>query len=146
MIESLMLIALGFFIASLFAMIGAQFVWRRAVTVTLRNLGVDGADSGTENDGKTEENRQAELDAMIRRHERDLAPLKAEIGRLKSENAGLSEAQQRLEAERESLAAECEKLRSETEKLRMGLDALRNEMTAAPQAFAALRKGRHFRI
>ena len=83
MIESLMLIALGFFIASLFAMIGAQFVWRRAVTVTLRNLGVDGADSGTENDGKTEENRQAELDAMIRRHERDLAPLKAEIGRLK---------------------------------------------------------------
>ncbi|HAC59944.1 MAG TPA: hypothetical protein DCF73_16510 [Rhodobiaceae bacterium] len=131
MIESLMLIALGFFIASLFAMIGAQFVWRRAVTVTLRNLGVDGADAGTENDGKTEENRQAELDAMIRRHERDLAPLKAEIGRLKSENAGLSEAQQRLEAERESLAAECEKLRSETEKLRMGLDALRNEMTAA---------------
>ena len=34
MIESLMLIALGFFIASLFAMIGAQLVWRRAVTVT----------------------------------------------------------------------------------------------------------------
>lgn len=124
MIESLMLIALGFFIASLFAMIGAQFVWRRAVTVTLRNLGADGTAAGTENEGKTEENRQAELDAMMRRHERDVAPLKAEIGRLKSENAGLSEAQQRLEAERESLAAECEKLRS-------GLDALRNEMTAA---------------
>jgi chromosome segregation ATPase len=38
MIESLMLIALGFLTATLFALIAIQFVWRRAVTVTTRKL------------------------------------------------------------------------------------------------------------
>ncbi len=38
MIESLMLFALGFLIATLFAIIASQFIWRRAVTVTTRNL------------------------------------------------------------------------------------------------------------
>ncbi len=38
MVESLMLIALGFLIATLFALIAIQFVWRRAVKVTTRRL------------------------------------------------------------------------------------------------------------
>jgi len=41
MLESIMLIALGFLTATLFALIGLQFVWRRAVKVTTRKLTSD---------------------------------------------------------------------------------------------------------
>jgi hypothetical protein len=50
MVESLMLVALGFLIATLFALIAAQFVWRRAVKVTTRRL---------EGDTNAEEAKQA---------------------------------------------------------------------------------------
>ena len=80
MIESLMLIALGFLIATLFALIGAQFVWRRAVTVTLRKMAPDDAA-----DTDAAEDRQAELDRLLQRHERELAPLQAEIRNLRAD-------------------------------------------------------------
>jgi len=41
MLESIMLIALGFLIATLFALIATQFVWRRAVKITTRKLTAD---------------------------------------------------------------------------------------------------------
>lgn len=41
MLESIMLIALGFLTATLFALIALQFVWRRAVKVTTRKLTSD---------------------------------------------------------------------------------------------------------
>ncbi|HEX7775129.1 MAG TPA: hypothetical protein VF449_01215 [Parvibaculum sp.] len=50
MVESLMLIALGFLTATLFALIAVQLVWRRAVKVTARRL---------EGDMSAEEARQA---------------------------------------------------------------------------------------
>lgn len=76
MIESLMLMALGFFIATLLALATARLVWRRAVRVTERRLGV-------ENDPEADEAaRSAELDAALARQRRALEPLHNEIAAL----------------------------------------------------------------
>ncbi len=66
MIESLMLIALGFFIATLFAIIAGRLVWRRAVKVTARRL-------GAADDGETADvTHDAELDALLARQRREV--------------------------------------------------------------------------
>ncbi|MDP2122777.1 MAG: hypothetical protein Q8J92_00210, partial [Parvibaculum sp.] len=65
MIESLMLMALGFFVATLFAMIAARLVWRRAVTVTERRFGAENGEAA----------RSAELDALLTQQRREVEPL-----------------------------------------------------------------------
>lgn len=126
MIESLMLIALGFLIATLFALIGAQFVWRRAVTVTLRKMDPDNAaDAGAADD------RQAELDRLLQRHERELAPMQAEIRNLRAESARLNAANESLEMEKAQLSADSAALHAEGERLRSALAALRERVARA---------------
>ncbi|MBC7101807.1 MAG: hypothetical protein H5U13_01070 [Parvibaculum sp.] len=124
MIESLMLIALGFLIATLFALIGAQFVWRRAVTVTLRKMDADGGVDAAED-------RQAELDRLLQRHERELAPMQAEIRNLRAESARLTAANEALEMEKAQLSADADELRTEGERLRSALAALRERIDRA---------------
>jgi len=124
MIESLMLIALGFLIATLFALIGAQFVWRRAVTVTLRKMDADGGADAAED-------RQAELDSLLQRHERELAPMQAEIRNLRAENARLAAENEALEMEKAQLSTDSDALRAEGERLRSALAALRERIDRA---------------
>lgn len=126
MIESLMLIALGFLIATLFALISAQFVWRRAVTVTLRKMDPDNAA-----DADAADDRQAELDRLLQRHERELAPMQAEIRNLRAESARLNAANESLEMEKAQLSADSAALHAEGERLRSALAALRERIGGA---------------
>lgn len=128
MIESLMLIALGFLIATLFALIGAQFVWRRAVIVTLRKMDPDGR-ANEEADAAGD--RQAELDRLLQRHERELAPMQAEIRNLRAESGRLAAANEALEIEKAQLSADSDALRTEGERLRSALAALRERIDTA---------------
>ncbi|ABS63781.1 hypothetical protein Plav_2167 [Parvibaculum lavamentivorans DS-1] len=120
MIESLMLMALGFFIATLFAIIAAQFVWRRAVTVTTRRLDENGSISA----------RSADLDAMLQRQERDAAPLHAEIESLRAERRELADANNELARDNNRLIAEARSLTNEISKLKAEL-ATRDTQAAA---------------
>lgn len=118
MIESLMLIALGFFVATLFAAIAAQFVWRRAVTVTRRSL--------LEMDAETaEEARVLELDDLMQRHRRETAPLEMEINRLRNEKDALASSNDDLARENTALTNEINALRGETRGLGAEVEALR---------------------
>lgn len=112
MIESLMLMALGFLVATLFAIIAAQFVWRRAVTVTTRRLDENGGISA----------RTAELDEMLQRQEREAAPLQAEIGRLQAEI-------EKLRAERQDLADANNELARENSRLIADARGLTSEIS-----------------
>jgi chromosome segregation ATPase len=121
MIESLMLIALGFFVATLFAAIAAQFVWRRAVTVTTRSL-VD-----TEA-GAAEEARVRELDDLMQRHRRETAPLELEINRLRKERDALAAANEELTQQTAAQADEIDALRAEAGRQGTQADALRDHI------------------
>ncbi len=107
MIESLMLMALGFLVATLFAIIAAQFVWRRAVTVTTRRLDENGSISA----------RTVELDELLERHERETAPLHDEIEKLRAERRELADANNELARENNRLIADARGLTSEISRL-----------------------------
>jgi chromosome segregation ATPase len=83
MIESLMLMALGFFIATLFALAAARLVWRRAAKVTAQRLGVS---NDEENDGA---GHSADLEALLTRQRREVEPLHREIAELTRKNEAL---------------------------------------------------------
>lgn len=118
MIESLMLIALGFFVATLFAAIAAQFVWRRAVTVTTRSL-LD-TEAETANDA-----RVRELDELMQRHRQETAPLEFEISRLRGEREALAVANDDLARQNTALANEINVLQTEVGRLDAEAEALR---------------------
>ena len=65
--ESLMLFALGFLIATLFAIIAGQFIWRRAVAVTTRTLN---GGEGHEDLHELLEDRNARLAELSKRLEK----------------------------------------------------------------------------
>lgn len=126
MIESLMLMALGFLVATLFALVAAQFVWRRAVKVTARRLeGSDGAADETA--------RMAELDALLKQRERESAPLQAEIERLRAQNRELA-------AANDDLARENGELVEKTKLLRTDIEARTSRAAAAGQELTALQR------
>ena len=122
--ESLMLFALGFLIATLFAIVASQFIWRRAVTVTTRNLA--GSDpAGTDRDELHEEladrnSRLAELSARLEKLEADRSSVDRERERAEATDkademeglrARLTELENRLahsEAERHTLEEQLE--------------------------------------
>jgi uncharacterized phage infection (PIP) family protein YhgE len=128
--ESLMLIALGFLLATLFGLISAQFIWRRAVTVTLRKMN-SGETGAAEVPQEQAHDWQAELDALAARHQDEMAPLKAEIGNLKAEGARLAAANETLTREKAQISAESERLKSEVERLKTGVATLREEIENA---------------
>lgn len=112
-----MLIALGFFIATLLAAVTMQFVWRRAVTVTKRSLAADDQESA----------QTHELDTFIA----DTAPLQAEINRLR-------EKKQALTQENASLREECARLAYSLESAQQE-QAFRRQESAAAAAERASR-------
>lgn len=115
MIESLMLMALGFLIATLFALVAAQFVWRRAVKVTTRRLeSHDGAANETA--------RMAELDTLLKRQERETQPLQAEIERLGAQNRELAAANDDLARENSDLIERNRLLQADREALQAAID------------------------
>ncbi|MEX0839127.1 MAG: hypothetical protein WD034_06310 [Parvibaculum sp.] len=103
MIESLMLMALGFFIATLFAIAAARLVWRRAAKVTARRLGMS---DDEENDSAV---HSAELDAVLARQRREVEPLHNRIAELTRKNEALqgdtADLRVRLEAAYADIAA-----------------------------------------
>lgn len=121
MIESLMLIALGFLIATLFAIIAMQLVWRRAVTLTLRRL-ENGETLAGEND--------AEPDALLH----------SEIERLRDERDRLASANDEFGRENTRLSVDADALRSEIDTLRSQIDSAAAESADRSARLAAVRK------
>ena len=125
MIESLMLMALGFFVATLFALATARLVWRRAVTVTERRLGI-------ENDPDTADaGRSAELDALLARQRRELEPLHNEIAALNQKNEALQEDSASLQAELTAARAALAAREAKLERLAGAFAALAAALSAA---------------
>ncbi|MFZ3035015.1 MAG: hypothetical protein WA138_13505 [Parvibaculum sp.] len=106
MLESIMLIALGFLTATLFALIAIQFVWRRAVKVTTRKLTSDidldelrgKADQADALDESLREKntqvaalsaRNTELEGNLSRARREIETLNQSIADLQAEHANL---------------------------------------------------------
>ncbi|MEQ8267379.1 MAG: hypothetical protein RH982_09290 [Parvibaculum sp.] len=129
MIESLMLMALGFLVATLFALAAAQFVWRRAVKVTTRRLeGGEGAADDTA--------RMAELDTLLKQRERESAPLQAEVERLRAQNRELATANDDLARENGELIEKAKVLRTDIEARTSRAAAAGKELTALQRAIA----------
>lgn len=85
MIEGLMIFALGFFLATLFAIMSAQFIWRRAVAATTKRLaaGEPGEEGETEGGPSA---RIGALQAQVAALEEELAAKTSEIAALSSRN------------------------------------------------------------
>jgi DNA repair exonuclease SbcCD ATPase subunit len=116
MLESFMLIALGFLTATLFALIAVQLAWRRAVTVTTRKLtselDLDDLKLKAERASLLDVNlqdKQEEISALIARNARleetlttaqaDAQTLKSDVADLQSRHgAALAEAQKHLQS------------------------------------------------
>ncbi|MEQ9143935.1 MAG: hypothetical protein RLO08_06210 [Parvibaculaceae bacterium] len=124
MIESLMLIALGFLVATLFAIIAAQFVWRRAVKVTTRRLAGDGDEA--EKAAKTRD-----MDELLIRQERERAPLQAELETLRAEHREFAGANEELAGANAKLASENKDMAKEVTRLKAELSALRGDIESA---------------
>ncbi|MEQ9518509.1 MAG: hypothetical protein RLN89_03615 [Parvibaculum sp.] len=117
MSESLLFAILGFLIACLFGTVFASFLWRRAVTVTKRRLGLTSADRDSEADTET----LAEMQELRRRlGERDLQVrnLKSKT-ELQNQDRAENEAEARDEVKRQlsSAARELEKAAAEKARL-----------------------------
>lgn len=135
MIESLMLFALGFLIATLFAIIASQFIWRRAVTVTTRNLvGTDPA--GEEHDALREllDDRNARLAELSTRLE------KLEANEPPFHGASREKDQQRQpEAEAETIR-EMERLRARLSEMEAELARSQAERQAQDDDLATMNR------
>lgn len=135
-----MLMALGFLIATLFAIIAAQFVWRRAVNVTTRRLAED--DGEAEMAAKTRE-----LDNLLLRQEREQKPLLAELETLRAEhrqfaaaNEELATANTELSSKNKDLENELARLNGEIASLRTRLDNAAAEAATRTERLAAVRR------
>lgn len=126
MSESLLFAILGFLIACLFGTVMASFLWRRAVTVTKRKLGVTGND---------ESNTDAlnEIDDLRRQlGERDnkIRNLKSESDlRVQDQAANDAEARDEVKRQLTSAARELEKAAAEKAKLAAELDTAEEKVT-----------------
>ena len=124
MLESIMLIALGFLTATLFALIALQFVWRRAVKVTTRKLTSD-LDL---DELKASADEAASLNISLR-------DKRNEIATLTGKNAQLEESLATARQEHEAAQA---KARQEIDDLNRNITELQSEH-AALQAEAETR-------
>ena len=113
MLESIMLIALGFLTATLFALIAIQFVWRRAVKVTTRKLTSD-LDL---DELKASADEAASLNISLR-------DKKNEVAALTSKNTQLEESLAAAKQEHEALQA---KARQEIDDLNRNIAELQSE-------------------
>lgn len=121
MIESLMLFTLGFLIATLFAIIASQFIWRRAVTVTTRNL------VGTDPAGEGEDH--AALRELLDDRNARLTELSTRLEKLEANEPPFPDAGEAKEREHQA-EAEAETVR-EMEHLRTRLSELEAELAGS---------------
>lgn len=154
MVESLMLIALGFLTATLFAIIAIQFMWRRAVAVTTaRLLGeLKNEDMQAHEAAKAASDRIASLEATLTDKSSQIVELlagntafaerNAQLERTIAEVAEEAEAKRQeiveLHAHREAAARDAETLRHEIANLQGECDAARAEAERQAQALVTL--------
>lgn len=117
MVESLMLIALGFMIATFIGILLSQFIWRRAVTVTTRRL-QDGPtlpleDTPSQADSAAARENEAALHAV----RQELTQAKEELSTSKATIESLQSAAQGDTADKGSLAQEIEQKNQEIERV-----------------------------
>jgi len=107
MVESLMLIALGFMTATFIGILLSQFIWRRAVTVTTRRL--------QENPGQPAEGVQPENgdNAALHATQHELDIVKAELAGSKTTIGSLQSTAQDETAQKGDLAQKFERVTSE---------------------------------
>lgn len=127
MVESLMLIALGFLTATLFAIVAAQFVWRRAVTVTTQKL----RSEFNLDDLEQTSARLSDAEAALGEKQNEIADLAAHADALANRNA-------ELEHMVSSARAETQALHDEIGELRTHYEAARAEAEQHVQEIAAL--------
>ncbi|HUD49963.1 hypothetical protein [Parvibaculum sp.] len=133
MVESLMLIALGFLTATLFAIIAIQFVWRRAVAVTTARLNAEfNVEEATRATDKI-----ASLEAMLEDKRHEVAELASGNAAFAARNADLeqsvlraSEEAANLRRQISDLEAQCETAHAETERNAQSLAALQSHADA----------------
>lgn len=141
MVESLMLIALGFLTATLFAIIAIQFVWRRAVAVTTARLNAEfNVEEATRATDKI-----ASLEAMLEDKGHEVAELASGNAAFAARNADLEqsvlcagEEAANLRRQISDLEAQCETAHSETERNAQSLAALQSHADAIQARIAVL--------
>jgi len=130
MVESLILVALGFLVASLFALVALQFVWRRAVTQTTRRLGLD-VKTYSDAEAFTKAGRAIpDLELALTQREQELAVLA-------ERNANLSEAYETAQREAAPLRDDLSALQEAHNTARMEAQSLRDDLAATREAHSA---------
>lgn len=154
MVESLMLIALGFLTATLFAIIAIQFMWRRAVAVTTARLvgELKNEDMQAHEAAKAASDQIASLEATLTEKSSQIVELlsgntafaerNTELEQAIAEAAEEAEARRQeiaaLHAHREAAAQDAETLRHEISNLQGECDAARAEAERHAQELATL--------
>lgn len=127
MVESLMLIALGFLTATLFAIVAIQLVWRRAVTVTTEKMR---SELNFDEMQRTAD-RLADAEAALDDERREVADLTAHARELSGRNA-------ELESTLAAAGEEALTLREETADLHSHYQEARAEAGRRAEELAAL--------
>jgi DNA repair exonuclease SbcCD ATPase subunit len=130
MIESFMLIALGFLTATLFALIAIQLAWRRAVTLTTRKL----TSEFDLDDLKLKAERASLLDVTLREKQDDIDKLTARNGLLEETISTARADAGQLQSDIADLQAQHTQAQNEANTYLQELNALQarfNELEAA---------------
>jgi len=141
MVESLMLIALGFLTATLFAIIAIQLVWRRAVAVTTSRLNAElNAEEATFAADKI-----ASLEVMLEDKRHEIADLATGNAAFADRNAELEQTVLRageeaaeLRRQISDLEGQCEAARAEAERNAQSLATLQSHADAIQARIADL--------
>ncbi|MBI1261026.1 MAG: hypothetical protein GC184_04820 [Rhizobiales bacterium] len=154
MIESLILVALGFLIATLFSIIALQFVWRRAVTLTTRRMGID-AKTLAEADEYSQAGRTIpELEIALHQREQEISVLaernahmaeayaneQRESENLRQAYNTAEEGRLAAEQERDNATATVQSLRNDIDGLNMRLANAAHESEERAQKLAAMQQ------
>ncbi len=126
MSESLLFAVLGFLVACLLGTVFASFLWRRAVTVTTRQIMEDENFAGLD--------EVADLKADLRAAQTDIAAKDREIGAAETKAAELEAAIAEAKASGEGTA---ENLKQELQNAGTALEAAHSERDAAKAALSA---------
>ena len=130
MVESLMLIALGFMSATFIGILLSQFIWRRAVTVTTRRLQESNISNELEDAG--DEANAVALQAT----QQELGTLQTELAASKDTIASLQTVAQDETAQKGALTQGAEHQKQEVERLTNELTQSESQIEAAKGALS----------